>query len=198
MANRYIGPQLKGTRVILRRPRLIDADALEPRVSDAAVVRWTTRIPHPYPKGGAARFIRSSWNLWNRGRGYVFSILADDEACGVISLSNVSLEHSCGEVGFWLGRDHWGRGLMTEAVALILRFSFQELGLYRVYASAFAANAASCRVLEKNGFRREGTLRQAVVRYDERQDFLLFGILRPEFEAASASPLSTAGVQPAR
>ena len=177
------GPVLEGAKVTLRRPRLIDAPDLERRISDAAVVRWTIRIPHPYPVGGAARFIRSSWNLWSRGRAYIFAILVDGHACGILSLSNVSTEHACGELGFWLGRDHWGRGIMTEAVGLMLRFAFRELGLCRVYASAFAANTASRRVLEKNGFKLEGTLREAVVRHGERQDFLQFGILRPEYEA---------------
>ncbi len=183
MADRNPGPEFKAGHVTLRRPRLKDAPELERRISDEAVVRWTIRIPHPYPKGGAARFIRSAWNLWTRGRAYIFTILIDGEACGIISLSNVSIEHACGELGFWLGRDQWGRGVMTEAVRLMLRFAFDDLGLYRVYASAFAANEASRRVLEKNGLKLEGTLREAIVRYGERQDFLQFGVLRPEYEA---------------
>jgi [ribosomal protein S5]-alanine N-acetyltransferase len=184
MANRNPGPELAGDRVVLRRPRLVDASDLERRISDAAVVRWTIRIPHPYPKGGARRFIRSAWNSWTRGRAYTFAILVDGEPCGIISLRNVSMEHACGELGFWLGRDQWGRGIMTEAVRLMLRFAFEDLGLYRVYASTFAANDASRRVLEKNGLSLEGTLREAIVRYGARQDFLQFGILRPEYEAA--------------
>ncbi len=183
MTSRNPGPELKGEQVILRRPRLVDAPVLEQRISDAAVVRWTIRIPHPYPKGGAARFIRSAWNLWTRGSAYIFAVLVDDDPCGVISLSHVSTEHGCGELGFWLGHDQWGRGVMTEAVGLMLHFAFRDLGLYRVYASTFAANTASRRVLEKNGFKLEGTLREAVVRHGERQDFLQFGILRPEYEA---------------
>ena len=188
MSTKGMGPELGGRKVTLRRPRLVDAPQLESRISDAAVVRWTIRIPHPYPRGGAGRFIRSSWSLWARGRAYIFAIFVDDEACGVISLSNVSVEHGCGELGYWLGRGRWGQGVMTEAVDLMLRFAFRDLGLYRIYASTFAANTASCRVLEKCGFQREGTLREAVVRHGARQDFLQYGLLRPEYEAGAKSP----------
>ncbi|GAB4108380.1 MAG: GNAT family N-acetyltransferase [Acidobacteriota bacterium] len=174
-----------GQTVQLRKLRYRDAAALQAQVSHPEVVRWTTRIPHPYPADGAIRFIRSSVALWRLGRAYVFGVLVSGspEACGVISLSSVSRAHACAELGFWLGCRHWGKGLGTEAVRLMLEFGFDDLQLHRIYASAFAANVASRRVLEKNGFRLEGVLREAVVRFGERQDFCNYGLLRPEWLA---------------
>lgn len=167
----------------LRRLRLADAPEVQRQVSRPEVVRWTTRIPHPYPEGGAARFIRSSWFQWRAGRACVFGIQPSGAAavCGVISLSGISQRHGCAELGLWVGREHWGRGIGTRAVAMMLEFGFLDLQLYRIYASAFAANAASRRVLEKCGFRLEGVLREAVVREGARQDYLNFGLLRPEW-----------------
>ena len=64
---------------------------------------------------------------------------------------------------------------------LILGFGFKELDLYRIYAMTFGRNIVSGRVLEKSGFQLEGIMRQACVRYKERQDFKNYGILRNEY-----------------
>ena len=71
-----------------------------------------------------------------------------------------------------------------------LAFAFQELALHRVYASCFEANLGSRRVLEKAGFALEGVLREAVVRYGQRQNYLNFAILKPEFLGTQALPES--------
>ncbi len=163
---------------------MVDAPLLQAQVSRPEVVRWTIQIPHPYPAGGARRFLQSSWRRWAGGTGYVFTILSGDaeDVVGLISLNNVSRKHGCAELGYWSGPDHWGRGIMTEAVRLALGFAFDHLELHRVYASTFDGNGASRRVLEKNGFTLEGTMREAVVRHGRRNDFLNFGILRREYE----------------
>jgi RimJ/RimL family protein N-acetyltransferase len=56
-------------------------------------------------------------------------------------------------LGYWLGEDFWGRGIMTEAVAAFIDFCFENFPLRRVSAEVFANNPASARVLEKAGFR---------------------------------------------
>lgn len=176
--------KVAGNRLSIRKLRLGDAPALQARVSEPEITQWTTRIPHPYPEGGARCFIHSATAQWRLGRAYIFGIVPADatEPCGVVSLSAVSLPHGCAELGYWLGVESWGKGLATEAVGLALRFAFGDLGLFRVYASTFAANVASRRVLEKNGFQLEGVLRAAVVRYGQRHDYLNFGLLRPDWE----------------
>ncbi len=63
------------------------------------------------------------------------------------------------EIGYELAPDQWGRGYATEAVAAIIRFGFEELGVHRISAWLVADNVASARVLEKNGLRPEGRLR---------------------------------------
>ena len=176
--------QIDGNRVSLRKPRMSDAPFLQEQVSRPEVVLWTVQIPHPYPDGGARRFLQASWRRWTNGTGYVFTIVSREaeDVIGLISLSNVSEKHGCAELGYWSGPDHWGKGIMTEAVRLALTFAFEHLQLHRVYASTFGGNEASRRVLEKNGLKLEGTMREAVVRRGKRQDFLNFGILRPEYQ----------------
>ncbi|UCF38063.1 MAG: GNAT family N-acetyltransferase [Acidobacteriota bacterium] len=169
-------------RVLLRRVRSSDARTIFDLVNDPDVVRWTTRIPHPYPQGGAVRFIRKAQRDWRNGHAFILGIVLKEEGqlAGIISLSGISHRHGCAELGFWLGQRYWGQGLMTEAARGILQLGFETLQLNRIYASAFEQNHASRRVLEKCGFQVEGILREAVFRYDARQNYVNFGILRRE------------------
>ena len=77
-------------------------------------------------------------------------------------------------VGYWLGEDFWGRGIMTETVAAFTDFCFENFTLRRVSAEVFANNPASARVLEKAGFTFEGRLRNNVVKDGELLDSLLY------------------------
>ena len=174
--------EIEGRRVLIRKIRLTDANPILRLINDEKLVRWTIQIPHPYPEDGAVKFIRKCQRQWRMEEAFVFAetMRKTAEFIGVISLSNVTMRHGCAELGFWSGRPYWGKGLTTEAVGLALRFAFKELGLHRVYASTFEPNVGSRRVLEKNGFKLEGVMREAVVRYNQRHNFLNFGVLSRE------------------
>jgi len=91
--------------------------------------------------------------------GYSFLIFkhADDELLGGLTLSNVRRGVTQAAVlGYWLGLPFVKGGYMTEAVAAIAEFAFEELHLHRLEAATMPTNVASIRVLERNGFRREG------------------------------------------
>ena len=77
-------------------------------------------------------------------------------------------------LGYWLGEEFWGRGIMTEAVAAFTDFCFENFPLRRIYAEVFANNPASARVLEKTGFIFEGRLKNNVVKDGELLDSLLY------------------------
>lgn len=173
---------LEGERIRLRRLRDTDAANIHENVKDASVVRWTLRIPHPYPPGEALAFIRSSRYRWREGSCYAFAIVSKGtgRAIGIISLMDLDPEHRTAELGYWLGERYWGQGIATEAVSLVLRVAFDVLGLHRVEANVFTENGASCRVLEKNGFRKEGVRRKARYRFGEWHDEVRYGLLGEE------------------
>jgi ribosomal-protein-alanine N-acetyltransferase len=77
-------------------------------------------------------------------------------------------------LGYWLGEEFWGRGIMTEAVAAFTDFCFENFPLRRISAEVFANNPASARVLEKTGFIFEGRLKNNVVKDGELLDSLLY------------------------
>lgn len=84
------------------------------------------------------------------------------------------IERVSAELGYWLGRRFWGRGVMSEAVPAVTRWALASLGLHRVFAVPFAHNAASVRVLEKAGFTREGLMRRSAVKDGLIQDQWLY------------------------
>jgi ribosomal-protein-alanine N-acetyltransferase len=93
-------------------------------------------------------------------------------------------EHARAELGYVLSREHWGRGLMPEAVRAVIRFGFGRMGLNRVQARCIAENVASARVMEKAGMAYEGTLRESEFIKGAYRDMKLYSILRREYRPA--------------
>jgi RimJ/RimL family protein N-acetyltransferase len=94
-----------------------------------------------------------------------FCIEIDGGAVGGIGIQiGEDVFRHTAEVGYWLGQEFWGRGVMTEAVSVFTPYCFEEFSLYRIFAKAFSNNPASARVLEKAGFVLEGRLRKHVVK----------------------------------
>jgi RimJ/RimL family protein N-acetyltransferase len=112
----------------------------------------TTRIPHPYPATAARDFITRQLAERAEGTAHVFVIKDRQELVGLCGLHGVDGEQAR-ELGFWVGRPFWGRGYASFGVKMVLQFAFRNLRLERVGSAPLESNAASRRVLEKNGFR---------------------------------------------
>jgi ribosomal-protein-alanine N-acetyltransferase len=106
---------------------------------------------------------------------------ADDRVVGTCTLAGLTPAHRRAELGFALGRPHWGRGYIAEALPALVSFAFEELGLHRLEADVDPRNRASIRTLERLGFRQEGYLRERYHLHGEIQDALLYGLLHREW-----------------
>jgi RimJ/RimL family protein N-acetyltransferase len=107
------------------------------------------------------------------------------EIVGDAVLGLVSAENLHGEIGYIVHPDHHGRGYATEMARPLLRIAFEKLGLHRVTGSLDARNAASARVLEKLGMRREAHLVENDFVKDEWQSELIYAILASEWRAGA-------------
>lgn len=117
------------------------------------------------------------------------------ELVGDVVLFWRSEEHRMGEVGYILNPAHAGRGYATEASRALLRLGFEELGLHRIVGRLDARNAASARVLERLGMRREARLVESERFKGEWADELVYAMLDREWEAAqAATPASRADI----
>lgn len=112
----------------------------------------------------------------NRQRGF-----AAREFIGSTSLFRLDFAQRRCELGDGVLPRHWGKGLGREAVRLTLAFAFDRLGMRRIEAGVDPRNLASCRLLGRVGFRREGLLRERWHVRDELQDSALHRLLAREF-----------------
>jgi ribosomal-protein-alanine N-acetyltransferase len=110
---------------------------------------------------------------------WVVALTPRGPAIGECDLSEIDMHHRRAEVGFLFRRSAWGQGYAGEAMARVMRYAFEDLGLERLWARFHAGNAASQRVLETLGFAYEGTLKSHVRRDGERRDCIVYGLNRP-------------------
>jgi ribosomal-protein-alanine N-acetyltransferase len=107
------------------------------------------------------------------------AITLDDICIGGVSVVYGQAESRySGEIGYWLGRNFWGRGFATEAVLRMTDEVFAKTELLRIHAQVFSPNRASRQVLENCGYQREGVLRQAIVKNGQVMDLHLYARLR--------------------
>ncbi len=137
-------------------------------------------IPYPYSVSDAEYFI----NLVEKDiANKVFAIEFENEFCGVVSLTlKKDIYRKSAEIGYWMGEPFWGKGIMSEAVRLMIKHGFEEFDLIRIFARVFENNTASMRVLEKNGFKKEGVFKKALVKNGKILDEHRFYILKEDFK----------------
>ncbi len=103
---------------------------------------------------------------------------------GTVRLQETSSRDRCGEIGYALDSDYWGRGYMTEAITCVLRFARERLSLHRVWATADVENEASWRLLERVGMQREGRLKHHRLVRGAWRDSYLYARILPSDERA--------------
>lgn len=108
----------------------------------------------------------------------MFTILADDEIAGSIMLEDSSEDKGRYDIGFYLERKFWGKGIATEAIKQIVNFGFNKLKLYRIQGDSDSDNPASGRAMEKAGFKREGVREKYLKRKNKFIDLHLWGITK--------------------
>ena len=113
--------------------------------------------------------------------GYMhFIFKANDNAfAGGVQVSNIrqGIAQSAATIGYWIGEPYASQGLMTDAVATVVKHFFDRMGFHRLEAACLPNNAASRRVLTKCGFIAEGTARKYLRINGEWQDHLLFAVI---------------------
>lgn len=148
---------------VLRPFVAADAPSIALHANDRDVwLNLRDRFPHPYSLADAEGWIAA---VAARPVQTSFGIDVDGNGVGSISLMlHDDIERKSAEIGYWLGRAAWGRGIASDAVRAVTQYAFEQLGMHRVFAVPFATNAASCRVLEKAGYVREGFMRRSAIK----------------------------------
>ena len=135
-------------------------------------------------RSGFRRRLRRYAEDVSADRAYPFLVFreSDDALIGGITLANVRRGIvQAGTIGYWVGQQFTGQGVMTTALRVLLPTLFGELSLHRIEAACIPTNTPSVRVLEKCGFTREGLARRYLCINGVWQDHLLFGMLHEDF-----------------
>jgi [ribosomal protein S5]-alanine N-acetyltransferase len=133
------------------------------------------RFPHPYTSADGRRFLKTVRSTTPET---MFAIAVDRNAVGGIGfvLQN-DVERVSSEIGYWLGEPFWGRGIATEALVAVTKYAIGQYGFTRMFALPFAWNVASCRVLEKAGYRLEARLRRSAIKDGQITDQLQYAYI---------------------
>lgn len=161
----------------MRRPRLQDAHDLVELANDWEIAKnLRDAFPHPYTLADAEGYLgRCESGVIPQS----FAITIDDRLVGGCGLKlREDIERCSAEIGYWIGKPYWGRGLTTAAVRAVTAHAFENLGLLRVYALPFEENLASARVLEKAGYLREGLLRNAAIKKGRVRNMIMYASTR--------------------
>lgn len=174
----------KGFRVYLRSPELGDAAVIAAQANDPEIANnLANTFPYPYTKADALMFIDFAKRSLADKTG-VHLAICDVESGELMGMCGASVDQRNKkiEIGYWLGKKHWGRGYAKEGVKLMLAYVFQNLKFNRATAKTFPGNEKSAHILESLGFKKEGLLRENELRSGKFIDEVFLGLLKKEYK----------------
>jgi ribosomal-protein-alanine N-acetyltransferase len=100
-----------------------------------------------------------------------FAIEYKDNFCGMIGLMpQKDVYRKTAEIGYWLGEPYWHKGIATKAVELVTNYGFDQLNFIRLHTGVFEYNIASMKLLEKNGYLKDGVFKKSIIKNDKIWD----------------------------
>ncbi len=159
-----------------------DATTIQRLAGRREIAAMTRSIPHPLSLEQTQEWLSKRLADLQESKSATFGIVLErmGEMIGAIGL-HVDAEHCCAEMGFWIGIEWWKQGYATEAARAVVKYGFEKLRLNRIHAHHMIKNPASGRVLAKAGMQREGLLRQAIRKWDNFEDVVVYSILRQDW-----------------
>jgi RimJ/RimL family protein N-acetyltransferase len=176
----------------VRSWRTSDAEPLARHADNRKIwLNLRDAFPHPYTTQDAREFIRS---VRNRAPETTFAIDVDGDPIGSVGfVLRHDVERVSAEIGYWLAEPFWGRGIATDALAATTDYAIATYQLTRVYALPFAWNAASCRVLEKVGYRLEARLHRSAIKNGVITDQMQYAFVVPDAAGITEGDLPRRG-----
>ena len=171
---------------MLRPFELSDGPRVKKLVGDEAIADTTLNIPHPYEDGMAEEWISTHQPKFEAGELANCAIVLKftQKLIGAIGLT-IDKRFNRAELGYWVVKAYWDQGYCTEAAEAMLEYGFHKLDLHKITATHIIRNPASGRVMAKIGMKKEGILRQHVIKWDKYEDVVSYGILKKEWETST-------------
>ena len=141
--------EIRIERLVLKKPGYKDKQSIISQIGDWEVAKWLSSVPYPYTQNDADEWIRTLSR-----QELTFNIFENDSLVGGIELT--PHEDNFYELGYWLGRQHWGQGFATEAGKGLLHYATDELNLRNFKSRYMKGNDDSANVLNKLSFKKTG------------------------------------------
>src|SRR5690625_1692653 len=137
-----------------------DAEPLYKLTSESReyLKKWLPWLNDIRSNSDTLAFIKNSFLIYNNRQGITAGIFVEDKLVGVVGFNKLDFTNRIGTIGYWLGQQYQGRGLMTKSVSALITYGFHELSLNRIELRAASGNKASIAIAERLGFNKEGHL----------------------------------------
>lgn len=161
---------------LLRPWRKDDLEDLVYHADNLKIARFLRdNFPHPYTREDGIKFLDRMASV--EGPTQVFAIEVEGRAVGGIGVHLMEdIYRKNAEIGYWLGEEHWGKGIMTQALGELVSYAFANFDVTRLFAIPFHDNPGSQKVLEKAGFILEARLEKTIYKLGEYKDELIYAI----------------------
>lgn len=171
--------ELKGDGFLLRGWKMEDAESLQKHADNTAISDFLLyRFPSPYTMEDAIHWIKI---MQYQNPVLNFSIDINGNAVGAIGLElKEDVYRKTALLGYWIGEDFWGHGIMPKAVKLITDYAFKNLDIIRIQADIFSNNPKSMRVLQGVGFTKEAVLKKAIIKNGMILDEHIYALVRTD------------------
>ena len=146
---------------------------------------WLTFVERTQTVKDIETYIHNSLEKFAKGNGFQLGIWSGGELAGVVGLNYIIQEFRCTEIGYWLGAEYGGQGIVTKACRHLCGYLFTELNLNRIEIRCSETNAKSRAIPERLGFTLEGKLRQMGYTQAGLVDYLVYGLLADEWKPQS-------------
>ena len=166
-------------KYLIRDFKIDDINALVTYANDYDVSKFMRdSFPFPYTKDNAEQWV----NLVITNKSLLYFAIANEKELigGIGAVAFDDVHRYTSEVGFWLGKPYWNKGITTNALKVFCNYLFNYYNFNRLTANVFEGNDASRKVLEKVGFILEGRQRKSVFKENKFIDHYIYGLLKEE------------------
>ena len=178
MLNHKGTKEIRTNRLLLRKYRLSDAEEMfENYANDDRVTKYLPWKPYSNP-ADVIPFLEMTIKKYEEISTYNWAIIYQGSVIGGISAMSIDTMRNNCEVGYCIGYDFWNKGITSEALAAVIAFLFDEVGMHRIMAKHDIENPASGEVMKKCGMTYEGRFKEYYLRHDSTySDALVYGIV---------------------
>jgi len=150
--------------------------------------KWLPWLPFVKIKADSQSFIQTAQESWEKKASLELGIWRREVLLGCIGLHELNRLHNRTSIGYWLGAEFQGKGVMTTATSALIKYCFEDLEFNRVEIRAAVENSASRAIPERLGFQQEGVLRQAELVNGTYLDVAIYSQIKKDWDLLRSQP----------